>query len=205
MRKWIALFMGTLLLTSCGQVEELKMHASLWLYNKLQRQAMSGSAEQDFDVAPTKAVVAGSDITIRVQENTLMFEPQDILVQPGQKLKIKVMNHLKSPLNFLVLHQGDDPVVVAHLAMQSSDADRNWMPSEDYYLAATGPIAPQRTEKLTVEIPKAEGVYYFVSTFPSAPAILRGKFIVQGPAKQSSEESSDAAIAQEAQTDDISM
>lgn len=124
-------------------------------------------------------VVAGSEVTIKAQENTLTFEPQVILAQPGQKIKLKISNQMqRGPLNFLLLQQGDDPVVVSQLVLQTSSADDHWMPSEDYYLAYTGPIASQKSAKLHLKMPTEQGIYYFVSTYPGTPAILRGKFIV---------------------------
>lgn len=202
MKKIAVLVICAVLLNSCQWVDEAKMKAVLWLY-KMQNNAGDFSQEIQEGLAKGQ-VVATSDLTIKAEETTLMFEPQEILALPGQEIKIKVINQLQRPLNFLLLQQGDDPVVVSQLALQVSNEDQNWMPPEDYYLAATGPILPRKNEKISVRMPEQEGVYYFVSTFPSSPAVLRGKFIIvkKNTAEKNTKES---ALAQESSVDEKTL
>ncbi|MCO5113294.1 MAG: hypothetical protein M9899_03870 [Bdellovibrionaceae bacterium] len=196
MKNLLLLVICAVLLNSCQWVEDTKMRAQLWL-SQIQYDALKAEDSAFAEVLKEGKgqVIAGSEVTIKAQETTLMFEPQEVLALPGQKIKIKVVNNLKDPLNFLLLHQGDDPVVVSQLALQMSDENQNWMLPQDYYIAAMGPVLPRKSDKITVQMPDAEGVYYFVSTYPSSPAVLRGKFIVVK--KKISEEAKDNSLAAE--------
>lgn len=126
-------------------------------------------------------VASSSEITIEALEKSQTFEPAEIIAKPGQKIKLKVVNGLKeAPVNFLVLQLGDDPVVVSQLALQDSSEKSAWVPASDYFIGGVKKLlAPSESERLTVELPKDEGIYYFVSTYPGQSENMQGKIIIQ--------------------------
>lgn len=165
-----------------------------------------GSKKPQTNAAGQVVAPPGAEVVVEAKESSLSFDPQEIVVQSGQKLRLKVSNNLRrQDLNFLVLPIGDDPIVVSQLALQMSSEKQNWvLPSEDYHVAQIERIAPQQSQKLSFQVPDKEGVYYFVSTFPGQADSLQGKVIVKKSlqSKDAEENDSEEAWPQALPTDE---
>ena len=88
MKNLLLLVICAVLLNSCQWVEDTKMRAQLWL-SQIQYGALKAddSAFAEVFKEGKGQVIAGSEVTIKAQETTLMFEPQEVLALPGQKIK----------------------------------------------------------------------------------------------------------------------
>lgn len=115
-----------------------------------------------------------SEIKLIASNEKFKFIPEQILAQPGQVLKLQVINQLKTmPIVFSVLKKDEDPIVNAYLGLQRGPT-KQWAPPKEHILVQSKLLAFNETQRFEIKLPSEPGEYAYISSYPGQVDDLQG-------------------------------
>lgn len=133
------------------------------------------------------SVFAAQAKTVTVEgTNAMRFSVDKIVVKPGEKVTIKLVNNTKLPAaamshNLVVLKQDADPEAFDKAAMQAKDSDYIPESKSDEIIAHTGLVGGGESDTITFTAPSEAGDYPYICSFPGHFAAgMKGKLVVEG-------------------------
>jgi len=116
---------------------------------------------------------------IRVYENNHTFSVSEIKLSLNESFNYTVSNDLESEaFTFLLLKNGEDPILVQHLAQQSGELP------ESYYIFKSEPIAPGTSKEIKFKAPSKPGRYHYIALSDSPKDSLFGTLVVEASPEQ---------------------
>ncbi len=125
---------------------------------------------------PGEAVVIArkSEIKLVASNDKFRFIPEQIVASPGQVLKLKVTNQLKTmPIIFSILKKDQNPIVNAYLGVQRGES-KQWAPPKEHILFQSKLLTFNQTERFEVKLPLEPGNYAYISSYPGQVDDLKG-------------------------------
>lgn len=109
-------------------------------------------------------------VTIEGKDN-LRFSVENITVQPGEEVTVKLVNNTKMPAqamshNFVLLTAGADATAINNAAMSAKDNDYIPASKSDQILAHTAMIAGGESDSVTFTAPEEPGEHTYLCSFP---------------------------------------
>lgn len=119
-------------------------------------------------------------LTIKTMTAQMKYDTSELLVQPGQRVKLRFENHDDLPHNIVFCQPGTDTAVMSMKQMENAEAamKRNWLPDDKRIWLHSRMLNPHETEELTFTAPVKPGAYPFVCTFPGHALTMRGELKV---------------------------
>ncbi|MFZ4596411.1 MAG: PA14 domain-containing protein [Verrucomicrobiaceae bacterium] len=110
----------------------------------------------------------------------MKYDNNELLVQPGQAVKLTFENGDDLPHNLVFCLAGTDTVAMAMKQMEKPEEalKRNWLPDDARIWAHSKMLNPHEKETLTFIAPEKPGTYPFVCTFPGHAVTMRGELKV---------------------------
>ena len=110
----------------------------------------------------------------------IRFNKEELVVKPGQKIKIVFKNSDEMPHNMLILKPGSSTKAMGELAMKMGAAglEAGYIPKSDKILWHIPMTMPGKTGVLYFQAPKEKGVYPYVCTIPGHFLKMIGKLYV---------------------------
>ena len=117
---------------------------------------------------------SGKKTELKVFENNHTFSIPEIKLKTEDTFSFLVSNGLKAEsFEFVVLNDGEDPILVQHLYQQSGELP------ESYYLFKSRPIEPGQSERVKFKTPSEPGRYHYVALSGSPKDSLFGTLIIE--------------------------
>ena len=113
---------------------------------------------------------------IRTLPSQMKYEQTDLVVAPGQTVRIVLKNDDQLPHNLVVLRERGSALPVAMKAWELGERgfEKQWIPDDPRVLAWTKMTDPGKEESLSFRAPDTEGDLDFVCTFPGHATIMNG-------------------------------
>lgn len=112
-------------------------------------------------------------VTIRTSGSNLAFEPDQLSLKAGTRVRIQYINDGVLPHNFVVLKSEDDLDALGAAAYEAEATGFVPLDQKDKLIAYTALAAPGTTVSVTFEVP-APGSYTFVCLFPGHYNVMLG-------------------------------
>jgi len=111
-------------------------------------------------------------ITIRASSSTLAFEPSELAVKQGTRLRIRFVNAGTLPHNFVLVRREDD---IDTLAVVAAKIEGSFIPLalKDRMIAWTPLAAPGQTVEVDLVVPPP-GLYPYVCLMTGHPNSMMG-------------------------------
>lgn len=118
--------------------------------------------------------------TLKTMTAQMKYDVAEMLVQPGQPVKISFENGDDLPHNLVFCQPGTDTAAMALKQMENAEAalKRNWLPDDPRIWAHSKMLNPHEKEVLTFSAPEKPGTYPYVCTFPGHAMTMRGEMKV---------------------------
>jgi azurin len=118
--------------------------------------------------------------TIKTMTAQMKYDTAELLVQPGQPVKILFENGDDLPHNLVFCQPGTDTAAMAMKQMEKPDEalKRNWLPDDPRIWLHSKMLNPHEKEELTFTAPEKPGSYPYVCTFPGHALTMRGEMKV---------------------------
>lgn len=118
--------------------------------------------------------------TIKTMTAQMKYDTAELLVQPGQPVKILFENGDDLPHNLVFCQPGTDTAAMAMKQMEKPDEalKRNWLPDDPRIWLHSKMLNPHEKEELTFTAPEKPGTYPYVCTFPGHALTMRGEMKV---------------------------
>jgi azurin len=118
--------------------------------------------------------------TIKTMTAQMKYDTAELLVQPGQPVKILFENGDDLPHNLVFCQPGTDTAAMALKQMEKPDEalKRNWLPDDPRIWAHSKMLNPHQKEELSFTAPEKPGTYPYVCTFPGHALTMRGEMKV---------------------------
>jgi len=133
------------------------------------------------------SVFAAQAKTVTVEgTNAMRFSVEKIVVKPGEKVTIKLVNNTKLPAaamshNWILLKKSADPEAVDKAALKAKDDGYIPKSKADQIIAHTGLVAGGESDTVTFTAPTEPGKYLYICTFPGHYAAgMKGYLVVKG-------------------------
>ncbi len=134
------------------------------------------------DKAPSAAADLGSVKVIMLKTLTaqMKYDENEIIVRPGEKVKIVFENGDDLPHNLVFCQPGTDTMTMAMKQMEKPEEalKRNWLPDDKRILLHSKMLNPHEKEELIFTAPEKPGDYPYVCTFPGHALTMNGKLKV---------------------------
>ncbi len=117
---------------------------------------------------------------IKTMAGQMKYDQADLMVRPGQKVRINLKNEDQLPHNLVVLKEKGIYLKVAEKAwaLGTEGPAKNWIPEDDRVIAGTKMADPGQTTSVWFTAPAQEGDVDFVCTFPGHAMVMNGKLHV---------------------------
>jgi len=135
-------------------------------------------------IATAAALAQGgkpTPIEIRTTRGQMKYDIEEFEVAPGARIRLVLKNEDDLPHNLVICKSGKDGIEqeVAKKALTLPDGfEKHWIPDHPSVLFATKMVDPEKSGVLEFTVPKEEGVYPYVCTFPGHSELMNGKMIV---------------------------
>lgn len=118
--------------------------------------------------------------TIKTMTAQMKYDTAELLVQPGQPVKILFENGDDLPHNIVFCQPGTDTAAMALKQMEKPEEalKRNWLPDDPRIWAHSKMLNPHEKEELGFTAPEKPGTYPYVCTFPGHALTMRGEMKV---------------------------
>ncbi len=118
--------------------------------------------------------------TLKTMTAQMKYDTAELLVQPGQPVKILFENGDDLPHNLVFCQPGTDTAAMAMKQMEKPDEalKRNWLPDDPRIWLHSKMLNPHEKEELTFTAPEKPGTYPYVCTFPGHALTMRGEMKV---------------------------
>ncbi len=118
--------------------------------------------------------------TIKTMTAQMKYATAELLVQPGQPVKILFENGDDLPHNLVFCQPGTDTAAMAMKQMEKPEEalKRNWLPDDPRIWLHSKMLNPHEKEELTFTAPEKPGTYPYVCTFPGHALTMRGEMKV---------------------------
>lgn len=119
-------------------------------------------------------------LTIKTMTAQMRYDTTELVVQPGQPVKLRFENHDDLPHNLVFCQPGTDTAAMAMKQMENAEAalKRNWLPDDPRVWAHSRMLNPHESEELNFTAPDRPGAYPYVCTFPGHAMTMRGELRV---------------------------
>jgi azurin len=106
----------------------------------------------------------------------MKYDQTDLVIAPGQRVKIVLKNDDQLPHNLVVLRERGSALAVAMKAWELGEKgfEKHWIPDDSRVLAWTEMADPGKQASLSFRAPEVEGDLDFVCTFPGHATIMNG-------------------------------
>lgn len=118
--------------------------------------------------------------TLKTMTAQMKYDTAEMLVQPGQPVKILFENGDDLPHNIVFCQPGTDTAALAMKQMEKPEEalKRNWLPDDPRIWAHSKMLNPHEKEELSFTAPQKNGAYPYVCTFPGHALTMRGELKV---------------------------
>jgi len=118
--------------------------------------------------------------TLKTMTAQMKYDTAELLVQPGQPVKILFENGDDLPHNLVFCQPGTDTAAMAMKQMEKPEEalKRNWLPDDTRIWLHSKMLNPHEKEELTFTAPEKPGTYPYVCTFPGHALTMRGEMKV---------------------------
>jgi len=122
--------------------------------------------------------------TLKTMTAQMKYDLSEMIVQPGQPVKISFENGDDLPHNLVFCQPGTDTAAMALKQMENPAAaeialKRNWLPDDPRIWAHSKMLNPHEKEVLSFTAPAKPGTYPYVCTFPGHAMTMRGELKVE--------------------------
>jgi azurin len=135
----------------------------------------------------TTALAADPVAALQIKTLTaqMRYSESELIVRPGQQVKLTFENADDLPHNLVICKPGTDIVALSMKQMDNAEAalKRNWLPDDPRILFHSRMLNPHEKDELTFTAPSEFGDYPFVCTFPGHALTMQGKLQVQAEGK----------------------
>jgi plastocyanin len=131
-----------------------------------------GMSADFISAAPREAAV----LTIKTMTAQMKYDTSELLVAPGQTVKVLFENTDDLPHNLVFCRPGTDTMAMAMKQMEDPEAalKRNWLPEDNHIWAHSKMLNPHEKDEFTFTAPTKPGTYPYVCTFPGHALTMRG-------------------------------
>ncbi len=123
--------------------------------------------------------LAGEPAVILVKTLTaqMKYDTPEMLMTPGQQVRIVFENGDDLPHNLVFCQPGTDTAAMALKQMENAEValKRNWLPDDPRIWAHSKMLNPHEKDEITFTAPTKPGVYPYVCTFPGHAMTMRGE------------------------------
>ncbi|MBL9130690.1 MAG: hypothetical protein JNG86_05795, partial [Verrucomicrobiaceae bacterium] len=118
--------------------------------------------------------------TIKTMTAQMKYDTAELLVAPGQTVKIHFENGDDLPHNLVFCQPGTDTAAMSLKQMETPEAalKRNWLPDDKRIWAHSKMLNPHEKQDITFTAPEKPGTYPYVCTFPGHALTMRGELKV---------------------------
>jgi azurin len=118
--------------------------------------------------------------TLKTMTAQMKYDTAEMLVQPGQPVKILFENGDDLPHNIVFCQPGTDTAALAMKQMEKPEEalKRNWLPDDPRIWAHSKMLNPHEKEELSFTAPQKNGAYPYFCTFPGHALTMRGELKV---------------------------
>jgi azurin len=126
--------------------------------------------------AATARAVEPAVFSLKTMAAQMKYDTAELLVQPGQPVKITFENGDDLPHNLVFCQPGTDTAAMAMKQMEKPEEalKRNWLPDDKRIWAHSKMLNPHEKEVLSFSAPEKAGSYPYVCTFPGHALTMRG-------------------------------
>lgn len=133
--------------------------------------------------APFAGAVEPAVFALKTMTAQMKYDTTELLVAPGQPVKILFENGDDLPHNLVFCEPGTDTMAMSLKQMENPQAaeaalKRNWIPDDKRIWAHSKMLNPHEKEELTFTAPGKPGTYPYVCTFPGHALTMRGEMKV---------------------------
>lgn len=123
--------------------------------------------------------------TIKTMTAQMKYDTTELLVAPGQPVKIHFENGDDLPHNLVFCQPGTDTAAMSLKQMEKADEalKRNWLPDDPRIWQHSKMLNPHEKQDLSFTAPEKPGSYPYVCTFPGHAITMRGEMRVAAPAE----------------------
>lgn len=117
---------------------------------------------------------------IKTMTAQMKYDTAEMLVKPGQLVKIHFENGDDLPHNIVFCTPGTDTAAMSMKQMEKPEEalKRNWLPDDKRIWQHSKMLNPHETEDLRFSAPEKPGTYPYVCTFPGHALTMRGELRV---------------------------
>ena len=114
--------------------------------------------------------------SVKTMTAQMKYDTAELLVQPGQPVKITFENGDDLPHNMVFCQPGTDTAAMAMKQMEKPEEalKRNWLPDDARIWAHSKMLNPHEKEVVSFSAPEKAGSYPYVCTFPGHALTMRG-------------------------------
>ena len=118
--------------------------------------------------------------TIKTMTAQMKYDTTELVVEPGQPVKLTLDNGDDLPHNLVICQPGTDTAAMAMKQMEKPEdaLKRNWLPDDPRILFHTNLLNPHQKQTLEFTAPEKPGAYPFVCTFPGHALTMKGQMRV---------------------------
>ncbi|MBE7496279.1 MAG: hypothetical protein HS117_15150 [Verrucomicrobiaceae bacterium] len=118
--------------------------------------------------------------TIQTMTAQMKYDTAEMLVAPGQPVKIHFLNGDDLPHNLVFCLPGTDTAAMSLKQMEKPEEalKRNWLPDDQRIWLHSRMLNPHEKEDLSFTAPDKPGTYPYVCTFPGHALTMRGELKV---------------------------
>ncbi|HEX8309915.1 MAG TPA: PA14 domain-containing protein [Chthoniobacteraceae bacterium] len=124
-------------------------------------------------------------ITIKALPAQMRYDLNELMMEPGEEVKIVFENPDDMPHNLVFFHPGTDVVEVSNKQMEKPEEalKRDWLPEDPRLWVHSKLLRPKEKDELLLRAPEKPGVYPYVCTFPGHAMTMQGrlKIFPRGP------------------------
>jgi len=126
------------------------------------------------------AAPASATFTIKTMTAQMRYDTAELLVTPGQPVKIIFENGDDLPHNLVFCQPGTDTMQMALKQMENPEQalKRNWLPDDSRIWAHSRMLNPHDRQEFSFIAPAKTGTYPYVCTFPGHALTMHGELKV---------------------------
>ncbi len=118
--------------------------------------------------------------TLKTMTAQMKYDTTEMLVRPGQPVKIHFVNGDDLPHNVVFCTPGTDTAALSMKQMENPEEalKRNWLPEDRSIWMSSKMLNPHEEQDLAFTAPQRPGTYPYVCTFPGHALTMRGELKV---------------------------
>ena len=148
-----------------------------WGHQQLIKVKVPGSMIDPLPAPPKDFGEAERHLFLGSMHGKLLFDKKELWAAPGSKVSLTLFNSDEMAHNFILCQPGDKVATeLGDYVMNNLDAmlKAGYVPPDKRIIAHTPLVAPGTSATIYMDIPKAEGDYPYVCTFPGHHLLMRG-------------------------------